>query len=285
MAVYKRCGVYWYSFVYGGERIQESTKQGSKRIAEQMQAAHKTSLAKGEVGIRDRKPVPRLREFKERFMDAIRVRCEQKPRTIAFYEEKLKNLLAFEPLANARLNEIDERAIESWVQKRRQEVAPGTVNRGLATLRRLLRLAYEWKEIDRVPRIRLLAGEKVRDFVLSHSQERLYLGAAPQPLHDVALLILDTGLRVGEALALEWRDIDLPPSTGSMHGRLIVRDGKSRTARRVLNLTGRGATMLRTRAPLAQTPYVFANARANGPLSVFTRSATRETAQDSEAVQ
>ena len=53
MAVYKRGGVYWYSFVYGGERVQESTKQGSKRVAEQMQAAHRTSLAKGEVGIRD----------------------------------------------------------------------------------------------------------------------------------------------------------------------------------------------------------------------------------------
>jgi len=75
------------------------------------------------------------------------------------------------------------------------------VNRELATLRRLLRLAQEWCEIDRLPRIRLLPGE--REFVLSHAQERTSLEAAPQPLADAAMLMLDTVLRVGEVLALE----------------------------------------------------------------------------------
>ena len=50
-----------------------------------------------------------------------------------------------------------------------------TINRELATLRRLLRLAQEWKVIDRVPRIRLFRGEKNREFVLSYKQEALYL--------------------------------------------------------------------------------------------------------------
>jgi hypothetical protein len=45
---------------------QEPTKQTNKRIAEQMEAAHRTALAKGEVGIRDKKPVPTLRDFAER---------------------------------------------------------------------------------------------------------------------------------------------------------------------------------------------------------------------------
>ena len=58
MAVYKRGKIWWYKFNWNGEPIRESTKQTNKRIAEQMEAAHKTSLAKGEVGIRDRKPVP-----------------------------------------------------------------------------------------------------------------------------------------------------------------------------------------------------------------------------------
>ena len=35
---------------------------------------------------------------------------------------------------------------------------PASVNRELATLRRMLRLAQEWKVIDRVPRIRMLEG-------------------------------------------------------------------------------------------------------------------------------
>ena len=43
--------------------VRESTKQGNDKVARQMEAAHKTSLAKGEVGIREKRPVPTLKEF------------------------------------------------------------------------------------------------------------------------------------------------------------------------------------------------------------------------------
>ena len=82
-------------------------------------------------------------------------------------------------------------------------LSPASVNRELATLRRLLRLAQEWKVLDRVPRIRLLRGEHQREFVLSHRLEPEYLDAAPQPLRDVALLILESGIRPGEAANLQ----------------------------------------------------------------------------------
>ena len=35
----KRGDTWWYEFVFSGERIRESTKQGNKRVAEQMAAA------------------------------------------------------------------------------------------------------------------------------------------------------------------------------------------------------------------------------------------------------
>src|SRR5712692_1382538 len=63
MATYKRGRVYWYSFWFNSQRVQESTKQGNPRIARTMEAAHRTALAKGEVGIRDRKPAPTLAQF------------------------------------------------------------------------------------------------------------------------------------------------------------------------------------------------------------------------------
>lgn len=59
--------------MWRGERIQESTRQSNKRVAEQMEAARKTQLAKGEVGIKDRPPVPTLRQFAENtFLPHIR---------------------------------------------------------------------------------------------------------------------------------------------------------------------------------------------------------------------
>src|SRR5262249_55962444 len=155
------------------------------------------------------------KEFSQRFIDSIQVRCAAKPRTVEFYSQQLARLLEFEPLADARISDIDEAMIESFVQSRSQQVSPASVNRALATLRRLLRLAQEWRVVDRIPRIRMLHGERNREWVLSHAHETAYLAAAPQPLQDVALLILDTGLRVGEALKLKWSDVHIAPLRGS----------------------------------------------------------------------
>ncbi len=236
MAIFKRGKVYWYNFVFNGEHIQESTKQGHPRIARQMEAAHRTSLAKGEVGIRDRKPAPTLREFASRFSDAIETQCADKPRTVDFYKAKLKYLLENESLASARLDRIDEAAIEVYKQvrckfksRRKKPLAVGSVNRELATLRRLLRLAHEWNVIQRIPRVRLLRGERQREFVLGHDTEAIYLGTAGQPLQDVAVLLLDTGLRLGEALSLEWPQIHLEPANGAKFGYLTVLSGKAKS--------------------------------------------------------
>ena len=123
----------------------------------------------------------------------------------------------------------------------------------------MLRLAHEWREIQRVPRIRLLTGERVRDFVLSRKQEEIYLAACPQPLQDIAVLMLESGLRIGETLHLEWVDITLAPVNGARFGFLRVREGKSKNARRVIPLTDRASAMLREREKSKSSGFVFAN--------------------------
>lgn len=222
-----------------------------------MEAACKTALAKGEVGILERKPSPTLREFSQRFIDHVQAHHADKPRTLEFYAEKVCRLLEFGPLATARLIQIDEALIETYIQARRPRVSPATLNRDLATLRRMLRLAQEWRVIDRVPRIRLLPGERAREFVLSYAQEEAYLSACPEPLHDFALLDLDTGLRASEGVNLEWRDVHLEPVNGAKYGYLHVGHGKSKFARRNLPLTERVNDMLQARQAVSNSPYVF----------------------------
>ena len=259
MSIFKRGNVYWYHFLFNGEHIQESTKQGNPRTARQIEAAKRTALAKGEVGIEERKAAPMFSAIAQRFLDHVEARHENKPQTIQFYAAKLNRLLEYQPIAGARLDRIDEGIIEGYVVARRAAVGPATVNRELATLRRMLRLAHEWKEIQRVPKIRLLTGERVRDFVLSRKQEEIYLAACPQPLNDLAVLLLETGLRIGEALHLEWADITLEPVNGARFGFLRVREGKSKNARRVIPLTDRASSMLRERLESKASQFVFAN--------------------------
>jgi integrase len=266
MSIFKRGNVYWYHFLFNGEHIQKSTKQGNPRTARQIEAAHRTALAKGELGIEDRKPAPYFSALAKRFTAHLLSRHENKPQTVQFYAAKLARLLEYKPIAGARIDRLDESVIEGYVVTRRASVSPATVNRELATLRRMLRLAHEWKDIQRVPRIRLLSGERVRDFVISRKQEALYLAACPQPLHDIALLMLETGLRIGEALHLEWRDVTLTPVNKARFGFVRVREGKSKNAKRVVPLTDRASAMLTDRFETKSADCVFANREGNAYL-------------------
>jgi integrase len=165
-----------------------------------------------------------------------------------------------------RLSEIDEQVIETYkqcrvrtVSRRKRALSVASVNRELATLRRMLRLAHEWKLVDRVPKIRLLRGEKAREFVLSPKDEALYLGALDGDLHDVAVLLLDTGLRIGEALSLEWSDVRLVAASGAKFGYLTVRAGKAKNSKsRNVSLTARALSLLATRSTeTGGAGYVF----------------------------
>lgn len=256
--------VYWYEFEWNGQRIRQSTKVRNERTARNIEAAHRTRLAEGRMGIEQRPEAPPLSEFSPRFESAIETLCAEKPATVSFYREKLRRLLADRQLAGARLSTIDEAAIDSYKQRRTRQVSrygrpvsPASVNRELATLRRLLRLAQEWKVLDRVPRIRLLRGERNREFVLTHALEPKYLEAAPQPLKDLAILILETGVRPGEAANLPWADVYLQPAVRAKFGYIAIRRGKSKNAKRNLSLTARAAEMLKARKAEVKSSWVF----------------------------
>jgi integrase len=167
----------------------------------------------------ERPPARTLKEFAPRFESAIVTLCAEKPATVDFYRKEMRRLLEDRQLSAARLDAIDEVMIDGYKQRRTRQpsrfgrpMSPASVNRELATLRRLLRLAQEWKVLDRVPRIRLLRGERNREFVLSHRFEPTYLEACPQGLRDFAILILETGVRPGEAANLQWHDVYLQPA-------------------------------------------------------------------------
>ena len=227
MAIYKRGDVYWYEFEFKGRRVRESTHQGNQNLAKTMESARRTQLAKGEVGLIDKEPAPTLKEFAPLFMKQIAMDCASKTATITFYQSKT-DLLLTGKLVDLRLDAIDESAIETYKRTRSQSVSrhkkplsPASVNRELATLRRLLRMAHNWKLIDRLPKIKLLRGEGAREFVLSREMEPKYFDALTAPMRELAVFLIDTGLRVGEALKLEWSNVNVREEPGYLRVRAL----------------------------------------------------------------
>ena len=102
-------------------------------MAEHIEAAHKVSPAKAEVGIRDKKPVPTLREFIDKdFAPFIESRFANNPKTLEYYNNGLKNLREFDPLAGSQLDAITGDKIAAFIGKRRQAgLAVASIDRQL----------------------------------------------------------------------------------------------------------------------------------------------------------
>ena len=177
------CGVYWYKFMWQGKLVRESTKQGNDKIARQMEAAHRTSLAKGEVGIRDKKPSLTLAEFIEnRFGPSVKATFEKSsPKTwLDWYRPNLRAIKAYKPLANSKLEEITtEKAAEFAAHRQEKGLQISSVNSSLRVLRRVLKVAVEWSASPSAPKLKLLSGERHRERVISLKEEARYLTAAP----------------------------------------------------------------------------------------------------------
>ncbi len=277
MAIFKRGKTYWYNFIFNGTRHQCSTKQGNPRTARQIEAAHRTQLAKGEVGIADRAKVPTFLDFSTRFLDHMKGHCANKPRTYEFWEDATNRLLMHRPLALAPLDRITEAMIDGYIDSSLKDVRIPTVNRTLAALRRSLRLAYKWRIIDRIPEIKMLPGERERDFVLSAKDRELYLATASEPLRSVSAFLLETGLRLGEALALKWEHVALDPIGDARHGSIRIINGKSKYAKRTLSLTDQASALLLHQRSRSKSGYVFVREDGITPVSRFTLAQQHST--------
>lgn len=297
MAVYKRGKIWWYKFTWNGEPIRESTKQSNKRNAEQIEAAHKTSLAKGEVGIRERKPVPTLENFMDQdFMPFVRTTKEPKPNTVRFYQNSVSNLEGYSKLAGLPLDQITAEHIAGFVAHRQAaKVQVSTLNRDLATLRRVFHLAQEWGKVSMIlPRVRLLPGENHRERVLTAEEEKKYLEAAtgvghgmregyrlalggiravkrgqqpkqPDPflLRDAVTVLIDCGLRPEECFRLTWLD-NIRDSAIEIH------TGKGRGSRRRIPASKRVLSVLEMRRTNAISEWIFPAGTRSGHIEAST---------------
>jgi integrase len=253
--IYKRSKTYWYKFMWQGKLVRESTKQGNDKVARQMESAHRTSLAKGEVGLREKKPSPTLAEFIEnRFEPWARATFEKSsPKTwLDWYRVGLRALKAYKSLANCKLEEITGEKMADFAARRQTDgLQVSSINSSLRVLRRVLRLAVEWGALGSSPKVKLLPGERHRERVVTPDEEAKYLAAAPEPLASVAAVLSDTGLRPEECFRLRWEAITW---ANGRQGTLLVTHGKTAAARRVLPMTPRVRNILETRWGSAGKP-------------------------------
>ena len=156
-------------------------------------------------------------------------------RSIQDDEERSVPLLAFfgkaTPLAAIRTHRVAEyrMARRATTSRLGRPLAPATVNREVALLRSILRMALAWDELERVPVFEMTKEQGKQRYLALDEITRL-LAACAESRSRLLLAIVTaaphTGLRKGELLRLIWERVDFARSVIAL-GRQ-TKSGKGR---------------------------------------------------------
>ena len=152
-------------------------------------------------------------EYKPRFIEGHVKANRLKPSTAEAYESLLHTHL--EPaFGSMRLDAIGDELVQRFKGELvEDEMANKSINNVLTALSVMLKRAVDWKVIDAMPcRIRLLKWglNEVAFYDFAEYRHRVEAAAAIDPRIELLVLLGgDAGLRRGEAIAVEWTDVDL----------------------------------------------------------------------------
>lgn len=198
---------------------------------------------------------PQVAAFLEQWLMAVRPTL--RPSTYVSYEGVVR--LHLEPeLGRVPLEKLSVQHVASLIARKQADrrLSPTTVRYVLLILRIALSKGVRWGLVGRnvaklvdPPRI---SHREVR--VLSPEETKRLLDAARgEPIEGLVMLAISTGVRLGEALGVQWQDIDLDrrqlrinKSLQRIPGRgQVLMDTKTRRSRRILVLPIKTADALR----------------------------------------
>lgn len=198
MPVRQHAGHWEARVQHAGRRISRTFK--NRRDALEFERRYRSRVEDSRVG---RTPAYSLEEALERWLKGEAAGLKS-------YGHLVKQLRTVYPFVKGRaLTEVVEVAEELKADARKRESSPSTINRKLATLRRVARLAHrQWGWLTEAlgDRINLVPGEKQRHVYLDPPAVQKLLRACRGRVRDAVLLAVLTGLRRAEILRLTTAD-------------------------------------------------------------------------------
>ncbi len=205
---------------------RRSKRIGSKSAAGKFKHKTEGQLAAGTYQSHSRKSWKDFRaEHEQRIADGM------EPGTRAC---TLQALDCFERIIKPkRIGAIKTTTIDDFRAERKTEkgrkgkaISPATVNKELRHIRAVHRFAHDWEYLPKLPKVTMLkVPKKLATYITPEDFAKIYnaCGTAKRPANDhftpgdwwQALLVFSymTGWRIGEPLALRWRDVSLDKAT------------------------------------------------------------------------
>lgn len=229
--------------------------------ARQLEADHRRALLEGRAWL----PRIVIREFGyavDEFLSWAKMEYRAHPnshRRIATSMASAREFFARKPVSTIREGEIE--AYKVW-RVNEHKVRDITVRHDLHALSTFFKFAIKqhWAQTNPLLNTKIPSDtDAVRIHVISPEEEREYFTrAAKNPnLYDLARLMRNQGMRPEEVLSLRKQDIDLD------RGQLRIASGKSKAARRTLDLTSESLAILARRCQ-GLSMWIFPSDRKSG---------------------
>ncbi len=252
--------IWWYEFVYVGERIRGSAKTTRRTVAAKAEEDHRLRLERAHAGMSTEAPKQRIKTV----ADVLKAYHGQygvnhRDNSLVIVANRSKHLAR--KLGSVLLPDLNQGRLTEYMEQRREEKASNrTINMELMILSRAI--GYTWKALW--PKLKKLEeNHDVGRALEPEEEQRVFAEAAANqsPLIYPFLMVLTwTGIRSDEARTLRWSQVDFETP------QITVGKSKSEAgARRAIPMSGALKAVLERHAafyarrlgPIQPDWYVF----------------------------
>jgi integrase len=224
--IYQRGNTWWIQYYGQGQLFRESTRSHLKSAAISLLKLREGEISYGRV--------PSLRAEKTTFEELAALYLQDyqiNGRKTVNRAQELTDRLR-ESFGRFRACRITSEHIRTYIARRQSEgIANGTINRELAALKRMFRLASQQTPplVSSSPHIPHLQENNVRQGFFTEEEYKLLRAVLPDYVKIPLIISYWTGMRAGEIVTLRWEQVDLergllrlePGTTKNKKGRLI----------------------------------------------------------------
>ena len=245
-------GVWWIHYHAEGRRHREQV--GGKQAAINRYQQRKTEAREGRL------PQPQRHVAFDAFVREYLETARPRLRSFATVQIHARRWMKF--FGSRSLRSILPLMIERYVAQREKEVAPATVNRELAFVKRIFAVAMENGLVDRNPTkpVKFLREPSGRVRFLSEEEEAALCAKVGKRDWPLVAFALNTGLRRGEQFNLRWENVNLA-------SRVLTIPRSKHGGSRHVQLNDTAMAILRALPSRFHSRWVFPSATGKTPMS------------------
>jgi integrase len=207
MGIFKRNGEWTIDYYVGNRRFRE--KVGSKGEAKKALAVRKAQIVQGRFELRPQMNIPIFEQFAKRYSEFAKANKR------GFYNEQYRIEQLVRIFGKRKLSDLTSWDGEKFKVQMSKSRKPATVNRLLGNLKHMLGMSVKWGILTKNPLagVKLLHVPTFPERILTKEEEQRLMAACERVrapyLRSMVTLALNSGMRKGEILSLQWAQVDL----------------------------------------------------------------------------